>query len=192
MNLEIKKLSKSYGKNRVLDDFSATFAEGKTTCILGESGQGKTTLLRILMGLEEGDSGRIEGFDSAKKSAVFQEERLCQNLSAIANVKLVCSSAVTKDVIRENLLSVGLGDQSLLQPVHELSGGMQRRVALVRALMAEYDILFLDEPFKGLDTETRDVVIDFVKKMTKGKTIIMITHSEEEVKFMDGVELRLS
>lgn len=85
----ISHLSKFYGENKVFSDFSAVFERGKTTCIMAPSGAGKTTLLRILTGLETADAGRIEGMDGLKKSMVFQEDRLCENLSVSANIRLV-------------------------------------------------------------------------------------------------------
>mgnify|MGYP000051949442 CR=1 FL=1 len=87
--IKISRLFKSYGTHMVLAGFSAEFEKGKTTCVMAPSGAGKTTLLRILAGLEEADSGSIEGMEEMKKSMVFQEDRLCENLSASANIRLV-------------------------------------------------------------------------------------------------------
>ncbi|MBE5960211.1 MAG: ABC transporter ATP-binding protein [Lachnospiraceae bacterium] len=190
MELAVKEICKSYGEKAVLKDFSYTFARNHITCILGESGRGKTTLLRILMGLEQKDAGEIIGFEKIKRSAVFQEDRLCKNLSAVANIKLVCSRDITKEEVMENLERVGLAD-SADQPVQELSGGMQRRVAIVRALMAEYDVLFMDEPLKGLDADTKEQVTRYLLEKTAGKTVIMITHEPEEVVRLNAVELKM-
>ena len=190
MELAVKDITKSYGEKVVLDGFTHIFEKDRITCILGESGRGKTTLIRILMGLEQKDFGEITGFENIKKSAVFQEDRLCKNLSAVANIKLVCSKAVTKEEILENLKRVGLAEAAY-QPARELSGGMQRRVAIVRALMAEYDVLFLDEPFKGLDSDTKEQVMDYLLEKTAGKTVIMITHDQEEGGRLNALELKM-
>ena len=188
----ISHLSKSYGENKVFSDFSAVFERGKTTCIMAPSGAGKTTLLRILTGLETADSGRIEGMDGLKKSMVFQEDRLCENLSVSANIRLVRQKKTwgrdqkEKKEIQEALESVGLagnGDQQ----VRELSGGMKRRVALLRALYSDWDILFLDEPFKGLDEETKTQVMCYTKEKCRGKTVIFVTHERSEAEEMGDI-----
>lgn len=188
----ISHLSKSYGENKVFSDFSAVFERGKTTCIMAPSGAGKTTLLRILTGLETADSGRIEGMDGLKKSMVFQEDRLCENLSVSANIRLVRQKKTwgrdqkEKKEIQEALEAVGLagnGDQQ----VRELSGGMKRRVALLRALYSDWDILFLDEPFKGLDEETKTQVMCYTKEKCRGKTVIFVTHERSEAEEMGDI-----
>lgn len=188
----ISHLSKSYGENKVFSDFSAVFERGKTTCIMAPSGAGKTTLLRILTGLETADAGRIEGMDGLKKSMVFQEDRLCENLSVSANIRLVRQKKTwgrdqkEKKEIQEALESVGLagnGDQQ----VRELSGGMKRRVALLRALYSDWDILFLDEPFKGLDEETKTQVMCYTKEKCRGKTVIVVTHERSEAEEMGDI-----
>lgn len=188
----ISHLSKSYGENKVFSDFSAVFERGKTTCIMAPSGAGKTTLLRILTGLETADAGRIEGMDGLKKSMVFQEDRLCENLSVSANIRLVRQKKTwgrdqkEKKEIQEALESVGLagnGDQQ----VRELSGGMKRRVALLRALYSDWDILFLDEPFKGLDEETKTQVMCYTKEKCRGKTVIFVTHERSEAEEMGDI-----
>lgn len=188
----ISHLSKSYGENKVLSNFSAVFERGKTTCIMAPSGVGKTTLLRILTGLEPADAGRIEGMDGLKKSMVFQEDRLCENLSVSANIRLVRQQKPWgrdqkgKKEIQEALEAVGLTGSGE-QPVRELSGGMKRRVALLRALYSEWDILFLDEPFKGLDEVTKTQVMRYTKEKCRGKTVIFVTHDRSEAEEMGDV-----
>lgn len=189
MDIIIGNISKKFGDNTVFRDYSAILRAGRVTCIMGPSGCGKTTLLNMLMGLLSPDSGAITGVPG-KKSAVFQEDRLCESFSAVANVRMVCQKAATLRMVEENLGQIGLAD-SLRLPVSELSGGMRRRVALVRALLAESEILFLDEPFKGLDVELKQSVIQYVKTKAQGKTVILVTHDIAEVKAMDGDLLRM-
>ena len=181
---DITDINKTYGEHRVLEHFSLHIEEGRTTCIMGRSGCGKTTLLRILMGLEQADEdfGRSREMAAMKKSAVFQEDRLCENLSVMANIRLTCPDR-TKAQIQEEMREVDL-EGCAGQPVHELSGGMKRRVALLRALLAPGDILFLDEPFKGLDEETRQKVIAYTARKCQGRTVLFVTHDEREARLM--------
>lgn len=171
----------------VLDDISLTIPEGKTTCIMAPSGRGKTTLLRILMGLENADSGSIFGLENARKSAVFQEDRLCENLSPVSNIRLTNPRLQTAKVL-EAMNAVGLSGCEN-KPVSELSGGMCRRVAILRALLSEYDVLFLDEPFKGLDAKTKELVIHDTKMRCAGRTVLLVTHDETEALLLDAADV---
>ena len=137
-------LCKSFGEKSVLRDVSGTLAAGCITGLMAPSGAGKTTLLRILMGLEQADSGRIDGLDGLRLSAVFQEDRLCDQLDGVSNLRLVTPS-LSRAEARNALEAVGLAD-CIGQPTRELSGGQRRRVAILRGLLADYDLLILDEP----------------------------------------------
>lgn len=189
MDIIVGRVSKCFGDNRVLDNFSAVIREKQTTCIMGPSGCGKTTLMYILMGLMAPDSGTVEGVPE-EKSAVFQEDRLCEAFSAVTNVRMVCDKNTDERTIQEHLSEIGLED-SLFLPVSKLSGGMRRRVALVRAVLAPGDSLFLDEPFKGLDDKLKESVISYVKTRAKNKTIILVTHDEDEALAMGGNMIRM-
>jgi NitT/TauT family transport system ATP-binding protein len=184
MDIVVSNLSKNYGAICVLDCFSASFCEHGITCVMGPSGCGKTTLLHILMGLLTPDSGTVRGVP-VRKSAVFQEDRLCESFGAVANIHLVCDRSVENKRMIEHLEEIGLKD-SLGQPASELSGGQKRRVALARAVLATSDVLFLDEPFKGLDDQTKATVIQYLKRHTQGKTLIAVTHDMDEVHVLGG------
>ncbi len=173
-----ENICKSFSDKIVLNNFTHDFKEGKITALVGQSGCGKTTLLSVLMGLIPADSGTLIGFDKPI-SAVFQEDRLCENLTVSANIRLVTGKRFTKSEIEKELCAVGLKDCPE-KPVRELSGGMKRRAAIVRALLAESEILFLDEPFKGLDADTKETVLEYVRTKVKGKTVIFVTHDMEE------------
>lgn len=187
MDIIIKNLSKAYDGIPVLNDFSHVFKEGSTTCIMGKSGVGKTTLLSILMGLEQADSGQIEGLSDKKISAVFQEDRLCMNLTALLNIKMVLKkeSTFSDEKILGLLSRIGI-DATDKKTVSEYSGGMRRRVAILRALLADYYLLIMDEPFKGLDPETKSSVIALIKELTAGKTVILTTHDPTDVDALAG------
>ena len=188
MDIIIKDLCKSYSDNIVLDKLDAVIEKGKITCLMGPSGEGKTTLLNILMGFENADSGSIENIP-AHKSAVFQEDRLCESFSAFTNVK-IANDSLTDEIVKEHLKLVGLED-AVNQTVSTLSGGQKRRVALVRAMLAEKDILFLDEPFKGLDESTKKTVTDYLAANTKKLTVVMVTHDADEATSLDAKILLL-
>lgn len=193
MMIEIKNLSKTYkgadGDNVVLDNLSFEIEPHKTTVIMGDSGFGKTTLLRILMGLEKADSGEVTGM-AKSIGAVFQEDRLCEDFSAVSNIKMTAPKTVSIKDIEENLAKVGLGD-SLHKAVREFSGGMKRRVAIVRAIMSGRDIIILDEPIKGLDAANKENVLEYIKNNTRGKTVIMVTHNIAEAEFMGDKIIKL-
>lgn len=201
MSIEIAHLGKAYGKKRVLDDFSASLLDGEVTVIMGASGCGKTTLLRILMGLEQADTGKITGRPD-RFSAVFQEDRLCEELTALENVLLVGGPMPGKGFSRGNrqerleleardlLAKLGLGD-SLFVRVSELSGGMKRRVAIARALFAKAPVIVMDEPFKGLDAATKERVMEIVREACKGRTLLLVTHEKTEADFFGGRCIRM-
>lgn len=186
MKIILDKLSKKYDNKLVLDEFSAVFTDERPNIIMGESGRGKTTLLNIILGLQTADGGTVQGLEDKKLSVVFQEDRLCQRLNAIANVLMVCPDDIDRQKIYDAFAAVGLDKESLAQPVSSLSGGMKRRVAIVRALMAEYDVIIMDEPFKGLDEMTRQNVLEYIKQSTAGKLLILVTHNSEDVSDFDG------
>ena len=189
MAIVIEKLTKSYGPKLALAPFSLTMTEGETLCLLGQSGCGKTTLLRLLLGLETPTGGTVTGLPEGI-SAVFQEDRLCPAFSAAANVALALGRQVPKGEIVSLLSELGLGD-ALQKPVRELSGGMQRRVAIARSLLMSADLYLMDEPFKGLDEDTRRTVMDLVLARTEGKTVLVITHDPEEAAYLGGRVIRM-
>ena len=168
MALTINHLSKSFGEHIVLKDFSANIPTGQVTLLTAPSG-----------------SGDISDFSGLKQSAVFQEDRLCENLSALSNIKLA-SPQLQNETIEAALSKVGLAEYAHC-PISEFSGGMKRRVAILRALLADYDILFLDEPFKGLDAETKALVMSDVKQRSQGKTVILVTHDPTESEILGAV-----
>jgi NitT/TauT family transport system ATP-binding protein len=185
MNIKVNNLCKSFNGQLVLKNVSLSFAEGEITCIMGTSGVGKTTLANIMMGLRKADSGKIIGLQGKKISAVFQEDRLIEHLDAIKNIMLVCPKDMEKEVIEDNLKEIGLTEYKD-KPTKSLSGGMRRRVVMVRALLSDYDVLIMDEPFKGLDEELKGRVINYVKEKTKGKTVIIITHDKDEAAMLEA------
>lgn len=188
MDIVLNNISKSFNGKVVLDDFSTVLKDKSFNYIMGESGSGKTTLLNIIMGFEKPDKGFINGIENRKISVVFQEDRLCEEFNAVTNIKLVTDKK--KAEITNEFKRVGLGGD-LNKPVLNLSGGMRRRVAIVRAMMAESDIVILDEPLKGLDDETKKTVIEYIKSFVKNKLVIMVTHDKDETLFAEGSILKM-
>lgn len=185
MDIRLNSISKRYNSNLVLNKINLTFKEGQINCIMGPSGIGKTTLLYILMGLEKADSGEIQGLDEKRIAAVFQENRLIEHWDAIANVKLVCDKNISNDQIAQEFAKVDLTEYED-KPVHKLSGGMRRRVAIVRALLSTSNLVIMDEPFKGLDSRLKQKVIAYVKEKTRGKTVICVTHDRDEAEALQA------
>lgn len=191
MNLELKSVSKAYGDNAVLVRFSHTFPEGSVTAIEGRSGCGKTTLLRLIAGLEAPDAGAIAGVPQGGLSMVFQEDRLPPQLTAAGCLRAVLRRAPGRDVkIDAALAALGLSD-ALDQPVREFSGGMRRRVALARALLYPSSLVLLDEPFKGLDADTRRRAVDFARPLLDGRTVLLVTHDPADAEDFDAARLSL-
>ena len=179
MDIIIENLKKRYDDKVVLNNFNYTFKDKTISFIMGTSGVGKTTLIKILMGLEQADEGKVIGIDDKKVSAVFQEDSLCENLSILLNIKLVCEN-ISDSEIEKYLELLDLKD-CLHKRIKELSGGMKRRVAILRALLYDFDLLIMDEPFKGLDKETKSKVMDFVISKLENKSVIIITYDIDDI-----------
>ena len=190
MDIQVNKVCKSFKGQQVLNNVTMSFSEGTITCIMGASGIGKTTLAYILMGLDKADSGEITGLQGRKVSAVFQEDRLIEHWDAIKNIMLVGRDDVTGETVRQHLEETGLTEYKD-KPVKALSGGMRQRVAIARAILSEYDVLIMDEPFKGLDEDLKEQAVSYVKKHSKGKTTIIITHDIREVDKLHAELIRM-
>ena len=182
----VSGVTKRFQEKTVLFNLSLEIEKQSVFCLLGPSGCGKTTLLRILAGLEKADAGNVEGIDLNRISFVFQEDRLIDHLSALSNAILPLSAdANAKRAGMEALRCLGLQGEEKKR-AKSLSGGMARRVAIARAMLQDADIVFMDEPFKGLDKENREKAIGFVKQYAKDKTLIVVTHSATEAEMLGG------
>lgn len=163
-------------KTPVLSDFSLDIQEGRRVCLLGPSGKGKTTILRMALGLIRPDRGLLAIREGASPSAVFQEDRLIPWRTVLDNVALFADKEKNA---RAMLRDLGLGDVTASFP-SELSGGMKRRTSLARALCHRFDYLVLDEPFTGLDDETRKVCIGIVDRELAKRPLLFSTHDLRE------------
>ena len=191
LEIRLDHVYMSFGTAAVLSDFSAAFPEGSRTCIMGASGCGKTTLLKLILGLLHPTGGNVSIPTGWRASAVFQENRLLDEFHAVYNVRLVCGKGVSPAAIESALMEVGIPQKSCYVPVRELSGGMARRTAIVRAVLADSDFLLMDEPFKGLDPETKLKTVHFVLENLKNRTLISATHDKEDVELLQAGLLNL-
>ena len=186
----LDRLSKAYDGRPVLEKFSLILPDRGIVALKGPSGCGKTTLLRLLAGLDTPDSGSIEGMAGRRISVVFQEDRLLPWRTARDNLALVRPEATPAEIDRllETLGLKGEGDKF----PDALSGGMRRRVAVGRALLYGGDIYLLDEPFTGLDPETKARVMQPFAALGKERLILLITHDAAEAERLAGRVLTAS
>lgn len=190
-----ENIYKAYHNILVWNGESFYLKKGGIYCLLGASGRGKTTLLRILMGLEQPDRGRLSGEGRGKISVVFQEDRLCGYLDSVKNTEIVLrrigrgttDSLADPEILLESLLEPG----AIHRPVRELSGGMKRRVSISRALAVPSEVILMDEPFTGLDEVTRKQVIQVILNARKGRTLLVVTHQEEDAARLGAEVIRI-
>ncbi|WP_026494463.1 ABC transporter ATP-binding protein [Butyrivibrio sp. WCD3002] len=192
MTIDLENICKSYGDLKVLSNFNLEIENDHSYVITGESGKGKTTLIRILLGLEQPDSGKVHLMGDYKYAylnagVVFQEDRLCENFSAVQNVVMVNKNNSVK--VAEEELKKLLPEDSIYKPVRELSGGMRRRVAIVRACAIPSDMLIMDEPFAGLDAVSRQKAIDYIREKQGRNPLFITAHDAEGFDFCREVKL---
>ena len=187
--ITIKDLCKDYGEVVLYKNFNITFESQRVTALLGASGCGKTTLLRLLAGLEQPDSGEILGLERDRLAFIFQEDRLIEWLSVYDNLAFVlksyCTPQVMKEKIEKILVLLELEAYRDAMP-QTLSGGMRRRVALGRAFVYDCSCILMDEPFKGLDEALKKRLLQDIKKLWEHqpKTVIFVTHQQEEATWL--------
>src|SRR5438067_12932650 len=198
LKISVRELRKSFGRKRVLDGLNIDCASGESLVIIGGSGTGKSVLVKCILGLLHPEAGsiRIDGVETTglrhaarerllqKIGMLFQGSALFDSLSVWENVAFGLihgrgmERPAAKEIALAKLTAVGLGpDAGELRPA-ELSGGMQKRVALARAIAAEPEIIFFDEPTTGLDPIMADVINDLIVKCVRevGTTAVSITH----------------
>ncbi|AYE39166.1 ABC transporter ATP-binding protein [Companilactobacillus zhachilii] len=182
--ISIKNINKTYKNVTALHDVSLDINQGEFIALVGMSGGGKSTLLRLIAGLEQPTSGSVTIDQADSKSlmrVMFQEDRLLPWMSVLDNLSFGSKDKNTKAHAQELLELVELGDYANQYPT-QLSGGQKQRVALARALMSHPQILLLDEPLGALDALTRrkmqDLILDICQK--QNLTTILVTHDVEE------------
>lgn len=184
--LRLENVTFTYGEKEVLRDVSLTIPKGGRVCLMGASGEGKTTALRLLLGLEKPQCGAVIQPPDVRFSTVFQEDRLLPWKTALENVALFSDT----DTAAAMLEALGLGD-SLHEKPEALSGGMKRRVALARALCHPFDVLVLDEPLTGLDGETKALCLSVIDRAVGARTLLLATHDEHEATALHAAVYRI-
>ncbi len=198
----IRNVSKAYGRQRILSDFSFTLRPGGRYCLMAPSGEGKTTLLGLLNRTVLPDAGTIEGVPE-RVGMVFQEDRLCGAYDAAANILLTYRRPVKQKIgahgkcgrmeSKEEALGIIQAEaakilpaECLTQPVSELSGGMKRRCAILRAMLSGAEFIVMDEPFAGLDDRNRERTAAYIRENLNGRTLLVTTHHAEDAALLDG------
>ncbi len=172
--MEIKNLTKKYGSLMVYENFNLELKEGEVTCVLGESGCGKTTLLNCIAGLTE-YGGEIT---KAKCSYIFQTPRLVPNLTVGGNLKLICKDEKAVD---DALEKVRLSDKKNSYPI-SLSGGQAQRASIARAFLFGGEVILMDEPFSSLDLKLKKEISELFLQIQResGRTALFVTHDVDE------------
>lgn len=187
--IKLSNVSFSYNDLQILNNFNLEVKSGECVQLCGVSGSGKTTVARLILGLEKADSGNI--VVPQKISVVFQEDRLLDNADVEKNIRLVLSKdqyAFADNLLKEfNLYNVRK------KRVSALSGGMKRRIALVRAIAFGGDALILDEPFNGLDKQNKQIAANIIKRefLEKGKAVLLITHINDEALLLNAKKIEI-
>ncbi len=185
--MKLEHVYKSFVDKEIITDFSYTFPKSGVFFIDGASGVGKTTLFNIISGLLKPDKGKVQ---IENVSYLFQEDRLLEGFSVFQN-----TNCVIKDIKDTELCFTILSDLGLEQEIHSfplsLSGGMRRRVAIARTLVYDANIVLLDEPFKGLDLDTLKKTIEVIKKHTKNKLLLIISHENVKEYFDNYITITI-
>ena len=191
MNISIKNLNKSYGKEEIFKNFNMELSDEKINCIIGKSGCGKSTLLNIIAGLTDVQGGEICGVSLSDISYIFQEDRLIEWLTVKENLEIALKryydNFVISTKIDQVLNLVGVYDTKEKYP-SELSGGMRQRVNIARAFGKPSKVILMDEPFKSLDYKLKYTIIDEFKNLLskEKRMVILVTHDLDEAIYFHG------
>ncbi len=185
--IEVINLTKSFGEETVLKNFSMTLEEGEIVAVMGSSGRGKSTLLNILGGLDKEYSGTVQYAPEVFRETeipfpfVFQESHSLLPWKSVEENVRIAGKRLTQARIEEALTSVGLFEHRKKKP-GELSGGMKQRVSLARALVCNARVMLLDEPFASLDEEMRRKLQELIRDLSRSKNIamVLVTHERSE------------
>lgn len=198
--IEIKNLHKSFGEEKIFDDFSLTISQGEFVTVAGASGTGKTTLLNIIGALENYDEGEVlfkgKRIKTSKEKRLFwlneagflfQNFALIENKTVKENLEIIKPSAMSDVSIDEALNKVGLLNKKD-KKVFTLSGGEQQRIAIARLFLKKCNLILADEPTGSLDRKNADIVMELIRDLNKqGKTVVLVTHDERIINSAERV-----
>ena len=180
INISVDRITKTFENKKVLDEVSFSVSNGEVLAIMAPSGSGKTTIARILAGLDKQDSGNLLIDGELSLSYLFQEDRLMPWMDVYNNIVIGNLNGATRDEIIEIASKLEIEDYLKMYP-NKLSGGISHRVALARTMISDSNFIILDEPFRGLDHELKQRIIDGVwADFCKDKAVILISHNQEE------------
>ena len=194
MSLSLKNISKSFDDKKIFESFSYSFNENGLYVLTGDSGRGKTTLLRIISGLDENYSGTVDGGGVGNVSFAFQEHRLFPKLTVIQNILVASFKSADKNsenATRVLLKTLNFSEEDMQLYPEELSGGMKQRVSIARAILRNSPILLLDEPTKELDSLLAETVADLIAKESLKRLVIVSTHQPEIFEKNESIRINL-
>ena len=192
MIIEIKEVSKAFGEKKVLDNFSLNIEDEHSYVITGDEGCGKTTLMRLILKLDTPDAGRVGLLGDYKypyinAGVVFQDDRLVESLNAVDNVVMV-SKKIFRQTVAEELLKF-LPQERLTIPVRKLTPQERRTVQIIRACAIPSDVLIMDEPFYGIDRETKLKLIPYIRDKQGKGSLTIFTKDTQDLDFARIVNL---
>ena len=194
MSLKIKNLYKNFGRKVIFNDFNYEFADNGVYALVGESGIGKTTFLRIISSLDKDFRGELVFSREPLISVAFQEHRLLPTVNAINNVLISAFDTFTKadyEITKNLLKRLNFSESDMKLYPNEMSGGMKQRISLARALLFPHNILLLDEPTKELDRGLREAVYEIINEETKSSLVIISSHSNEDIEKTNAICIHL-
>ncbi len=193
--ITISDLTKRFGEQIVFENFSYAFPETGLYCLMGESGRGKTTLLRIIAGLDKDYRGEVTSLP--RVSYLFQDKRLFPTLTTLDNLMIVCHAkgdekAAFAARAKALLLRLNIAEDDFLKKPAQLSGGMQQRVAIARAVLFDAPVLLLDEPSKELDEQNIQVLREIIREESEKRLVIAVSHHEDDIQVTEAHRVSLS
>jgi len=195
MSLVLSEIKKNFNEKIIFDNFSYKFSDKGIYAIVGDSGIGKTTLLRMISGLDTKYKGKIDGGGARNVSYAFQEYRLFPNLTALENVTVALENENSEEKLlssKEMLSFLGFTHNDMNLYPTELSGGMKQRVSLARTFLKKSKIILLDEPTKELDDKLREKIYELIIKESQKRLIILVSHLTDDIKKLNATVISLN